>query len=88
MFKKIASIILALILVLGGNFPAVAAEKNMTLLNVSYDPTREFYEEFNAVFARYWKETTGQDVTINQSHGGSGKQARAIIDGLDADVAT
>ncbi|MGA7833331.1 MAG: sulfate ABC transporter substrate-binding protein [Terracidiphilus sp.] len=56
------------------------------LLNVSYDPTREFYEEYNRIFAQHWKATTGQDVVINQSHGGSGKQARAVIDGLEADV--
>ena len=60
----------------------------VTLLNVSYDPTRELYVEFNAAFAKAWKARTGQDVTIQQSHGGSGKQARSIIDGLDADVAT
>jgi sulfate transport system substrate-binding protein len=60
----------------------------VTLLNVSYDPTREFYVEFNAAFIKHWKAKTGQTVTIRQSHGGSGKQARAIIDGLDADVAT
>jgi sulfate transport system substrate-binding protein len=59
-----------------------------TLLNVSYDPTREFYEEYNQLFAKHWNATTGQDVVINQSHGGSGKQARAVIDGLEADVVT
>jgi len=59
-----------------------------TLLNVSYDPTREFYTDFNAHFAAYWKKKTGQDVTVNQSHGGSGSQARAVIEGLDADVVT
>ena len=64
------------------------AQQAVTLLNVSYDPTRELYVEFNAAFARYWKAKTGQDVTIQQSHGGSGKQARSIIDGLEADVAT
>lgn len=58
------------------------------LLNVSYDPTRELYEEFNKAFATYWKNKTGQTVTINQSHGGSGKQGRAVIDGLEADVVT
>lgn len=58
------------------------------LLNVSYDPTRELYVEFNAAFAKHWKETTGGTITINQSHGGSGKQARSVIDGLDADVVT
>ncbi len=66
----------------------VAADKPITLLNVSYDPTRELYQEFNQAFIKHWKVKTGQDVVINQSHGGSGKQARAIIDGLDADVAT
>ena len=58
----------------------------VSLLNVSYDPTREFYEEYNAAFAQHWKALKGDDVTVNQSHGGSGKQARAVIDGLDADV--
>lgn len=65
-----------------------AEQKGVTLLNVSYDPTRELYEEVNTAFAKHWKEKTGQTVTIYQSHGGSGKQARAILDGLDADVAT
>jgi len=69
--------------------PALAQTKPpVQLLNVSYDPTRELYVEFNAAFAKYWKAATGQDVTVKQSHGGSGKQARSIIDGLDADVAT
>ncbi len=58
------------------------------LLNVSYDPTRELYQEFNDLFAKHWKEKTGETVTIQQSHGGSGKQARAVIDGLEADVVT
>lgn len=58
------------------------------LLNVSYDPTREFYTEFNAAFAKHWKEKTGNDIKINQSHGGSSRQARAVIDGLEADVVT
>ena len=66
----------------------VLAQGKVELLNVSYDPTRELYVEFNAAFARHWKARTGQDVAIKQSHGGSGKQARGIIDGLDADVAT
>ena len=65
-----------------------SAQGPVTLLNVSYDPTRELYVEFNAAFTKYWKAKTGQDVTIKQSHGGSGKQARSVIDGLDADVAT
>jgi sulfate transport system substrate-binding protein len=62
--------------------------KEITLLNVSYDPTRELYQEFNAAFAKYWKEKGGQAVSIKQSHGGSSKQARAVIDGLQADVVT
>jgi sulfate/thiosulfate transport system substrate-binding protein len=68
--------------------PAQAQGGAVTLLNVSYDPTREFYAEFNAAFAKQWKAKTGQTVTIKQSHGGSGKQARSVIDGLDADVVT
>ncbi|MFL5261493.1 MAG: sulfate ABC transporter substrate-binding protein [Anaeromyxobacteraceae bacterium] len=64
------------------------APRPVTLLNVSYDPTRELYEEVNAAFARAWKAKTGQDVTVKGSHGGSGKQARAVIDGLEADVVT
>jgi len=59
-----------------------------TLLNVSYDPTRELYKDFNAAFVKHWKDTTGETVTVQASHGGSGKQARAVIDGLDADVVT
>ncbi len=62
--------------------------KDITLLNVSYDPTRELYAEYNEAFAKHWKEKTGDTVKVDQSHGGSGKQARAIIDGLEADVAT
>lgn len=62
--------------------------QSLTLLNVSYDPTRELYADFNQAFAKHWKAKSGQDVVIQQSHGGSGKQARAIIDGLGADVAT
>lgn len=64
------------------------AAKDHTLLNVSYDPTRELYVEYNNVFAKYWKDKTGDNVTIDQSHGGAGKQARAVIDGLEADVVT
>ncbi len=73
-----------------GIFSATAsyAAKPIELLNVSYDPTRELYQEFNPAFAKYWEERTGQSVTIKQSHGGSGKQARAVIDGLEADVVT
>jgi len=65
-----------------------AAHADVTLLNVSYDPTRELYQEYNAAFARHWKASNKEVVSINQSHGGSGKQARAVIDGLDADVVT
>jgi len=65
--------------------PALHAQ---TLLNVSYDPTRELYEEYNAAFAKHWKAKGGKSVTIKQSHGGSGKQARTVIDGLPADVVT
>lgn len=64
------------------------AQKPVTILNVSYDPTRELYQEFNESFAAEWKRETGQTVTIQQSHGGAGKQARAVIDGLEADVVT
>jgi sulfate/thiosulfate transport system substrate-binding protein len=80
---------LALILV-GAATPVLKLEapKPVTLLNVSYDPTRELYEDFNKQFASYWKNKTGQEVTIRQSHGGSGKQARSVIDGLEADVVT
>jgi sulfate/thiosulfate transport system substrate-binding protein len=66
--------------------PALRAET--TLLNVSYDPTRELYDDYNKAFVKYWKQKTGQDVSIRQSHGGSGKQARTVIDGLPADVVT
>ena len=64
------------------------AMANSTLLNVSYDPTRELYQDYNTRFATYWKTKTGESVTINQSHGGSGAQARSVIDGLEADVVT
>jgi len=67
---------------------ATPTAQAVTLLNVSYDPTRELYADYNQVFAKYWKDKTGQVVTVKQSHGGSGKQARSIIDGIDADVAT
>ncbi|HOM82431.1 MAG TPA: hypothetical protein PLZ94_11650, partial [Armatimonadota bacterium] len=67
---------------------APGARADVTLLNTSYDPTRELYREFNRAFTRYWKQKSGQRVSIRQSHGGSGKQARAVIDGLEADVVT
>ena len=75
------------VLVLAG-LAATAAPKPAMLLNVSYDPTREFYAAYNKAFAKYWEGKTGQKVTIQQSHGGSGKQSRSVIDGLPADVVT
>ena len=80
--------VLTAALLAGVSLGTAAQQAPVTLLNVSYDPTRELYVEFNAAFAKHWKTKTGQDVTIKQSHGGSGKQARAIIDGIEADVAT
>jgi len=68
--------------------PGVWAQKQLTLLNVSYDPTREFYVDFNKAFAAHWQKKTGDVVSVKQSHGGSGRQARSVIDGLDADVVT
>ncbi|MFC5523093.1 sulfate ABC transporter substrate-binding protein [Polaromonas jejuensis] len=80
---------LALAVALAGSVLASHAQQPpVTLLNVSYDPTRELYVEYNAAFAKYWKAKAGQDVSIRQSHGGSGKQARSVIDGIDADVVT
>jgi sulfate/thiosulfate-binding protein len=77
-----------LILGLAFAFGSAGVAKNIELKNVSYDPTRELYTEYNAAFAKYWKQKTGDAVTVKQSHGGSGKQARSVIDGLDADVVT
>ena len=94
-FIKIPTLLtLAGSLTLAFSAPAVWAQQAtptaqaVTLLNVSYDPTRELYADYNRVFAKHWKAKTGQVVTVKQSHGGSGKQARSIIDGIDADVAT
>lgn len=84
MSKKVF-LVLGVILLL---IPSIAAAGTITLLNVSYDPTRELYQDYNAAFAKYWKAKTGNDVQIQQSHGGSSKQARAVIDGLEADVVT
>ena len=78
----------ALVLSVAAPTRPVAAQGEVTLLNVSYDPTRELYQELNAGFAKYWKGKTGQTVSVRQSHGGSGKQARSVIDGLEADVVT
>ncbi len=80
--KTLASILFAAATLTAAN------AANVTLLNVSYDPTRELYKDINSAFAQHWKAKTGDTVTINQSHGGSGAQARAVIDGLDADVVT
>ena len=77
------TIILVFVLFLPAEAPA-----DVSLLNVSYDPTRELYQDYNTAFAKYWKKNGGGNVTIKQSHGGSGKQARAVIDGLEADVVT
>jgi sulfate/thiosulfate transport system substrate-binding protein len=85
-FKKITTTLAAVALALSTATATMAAD--ITLLNVSYDPTRELYSDFNNSFAQYWQKKTGDKVTIKQSHGGSGKQARAVIDGLEADVVT
>ena len=82
----VAAVALAALSSCGGGSPAGAGR--VTLLNVSYDPTRELYVEYNAAFANYWHAKTGQTVRVDQSHGGSGKQARSVIDGLAADVVT
>jgi sulfate transport system substrate-binding protein len=84
-FRSLGSAVLAAVLSLAA---AGTARADVTLLNVSYDPTRELYAAYNALFARHWQETHGETVTVNQSHGGSGKQARAVLDGLEADVVT
>jgi sulfate/thiosulfate-binding protein len=77
-----------LVTILGLTASTFAGQGDVALLNVSYDPTRELYQDYNVAFAKYWKAKTGNQVTIQQSHGGSSKQARAVIDGLDADVVT
>lgn len=83
LFAKHAALFAATLLL-----TSTAFAKDINLLNVSYDPTRELYVEYNTAFAKYWKEKTGDNVKVEQSHGGSGSQSRAIIDGLQADVAT
>jgi sulfate transport system substrate-binding protein len=82
---KIPSLLLTAVALLGA---AAASAKEIQLLNVSYDPTRELYVDYNAAFAKYWKAKTGDDVVVKQSHGGSGAQARSVVDGLQADVVT
>ncbi len=86
--NSLLSAVLGAALALTGGLATGAAYADTSLLNVSYDPTRELYKDFNAVFANYWKKQTGETLNIKASHGGSGKQARAVIDGLDADVVT
>ena len=83
--KKTVLSVLGVLSLLGT--PHLMAEE-VKLLNVSYDPTRELYQDYNHYFSQYWQQKHGDTVDVSQSHGGSGKQARAIIDGLDADVAT
>jgi len=81
-------VLIVLGLIVAFSLQAVAQAGSVTLLNVSYDPTRELYQDYNGAFAKYWKAKTGQAVEVQQSHGGSSKQARAVIDGLEADVVT
>jgi sulfate/thiosulfate-binding protein len=88
MMKAKFALLAAAALALIGGLAAPLRAATVTLLNVSYDPTREFYEDYDKAFAAYWKSKTGDDVVVNQSHGGSGKQARSVIDGLEADVVT
>ena len=85
--RSFHALALAAVVALGG-LSSVAHAKDISLLNVSYDPTRELYQEYNAAFSKYWKGKTGDTVTVKASHGGSGKQARSVIDGLEADVVT
>jgi sulfate/thiosulfate transport system substrate-binding protein len=84
----VAAALVAVAAIIVSNDASSAQKRTTTLLNVSYDPTREFYEEFNAAFVADWKTKGGGDVVVKQSHGGSGKQARSVIDGLEADVVT
>ncbi len=86
--KTLWKALLAMTALLAFANPLPVHAEDLTLLNVSYDPTRELYQEFNAAFAKHWLAKTGQSVSIKQSHGGSSKQARAVIDGLEADVVT
>lgn len=86
--KVVVSSVLMTLVGLSSLTAGVAQAKSVELLNVSYDPTRELYEDYNKAFSVYWKKKTGDDVSVKQSHGGSGKQARSVIDGLQADVVT
>ena len=85
MIRKIFALSLAAVLALT---PVQAFGKTVSITNVSYDPTREMFEQYNKIFEEHWKEKTGEDVEITQSHGGSGKQALEVANGLDADVVT
>ena len=86
--RRVRLISAAALLVVGLGLAATLRAATVSLLNVSYDPTRELYDDYNKAFAAYWKGKTGDTVVVNQSHGGSGKQARSVIDGLGADVVT
>src|SRR5215210_1685661 len=88
--KSLAAAVKAAVLQLAccAALTAAVSHAQMTLLNVSYDPTREFYQELNAAFVKHWQQTAAQKVAIRNSHGGSGRQARSVIDGLEADVVT
>lgn len=88
MYRKFLFFGITLLLITGFGITNSETATKITLLNASYDPTRELYEDYNKVFVKYWKDKTGEEVVINQSHGGSGKQARSVIDGLEADVVT
>src|SRR5256885_211718 len=86
--RRLTPLLLCLAAACSKESGTAGSDKHIALLNVSYDPTRELYAAINAAFARQWEARTGQKVTIEQSHAGSGKQARAVIDGLEADVVT
>jgi sulfate transport system substrate-binding protein len=86
--KKVAAAFVTAVVAVASLGSSVAHAADIALLNVSYDPTRELYQDLNAAFARQYKVKTGDNVTVKQSHGGSGKQARSVIDGLQADVVT
>ena len=86
--KKLILNSLVILVSFGGVFGSTASYAAKEFLNVSYDPTREFYQEYNENFGKFWKTKTGQDIDFKQSHGGSGKQARSVVDGLQADVVT
>ncbi|PUA16539.1 sulfate ABC transporter substrate-binding protein [Glaciimonas sp. PCH181] len=88
MLKQVVRSVLTIALVAQIGIAPIARAADFSILNVSYDPTRELYQEYNKAFAKYWKDKTGDNVTIKASHGGSGKQGRSVIDGLDADVVT